>query len=227
MERFISISYYSYTMWVLKLKLSQRNFLLGSLAYKFKVDLTGYPLGYYKDKNYLYLTSAGVIIGDDKNKKLFLNAIKKSNNFSNIEINGDFVVNVSKQPLYLESVYNPKFIRPFPDFISHEGYHIWEIASWDKEELKPIIDIAKKYYDGKILKLKKEKLSNISFTSFLPELSDKQKKAFELAVLEDYYSFPRKTNVHKLARVMKVSYSTFQEHLRRAESKLIPNLKRK
>ncbi|MGV8086161.1 MAG: helix-turn-helix domain-containing protein [Candidatus Woesearchaeota archaeon] len=211
----------------MKLKLSHKNFLLGSLAHKFNVDLTGYPLGYYKDKKYLYLTSAGVIIGDDKNKKMLLNTIKKSSNFSNIEINGDFVISVSKQPVYLEPIYNPKFIRPFPDFISHEGYHIWEIASWDKKDLKPVIDIAKKYYSGKILKLKKEKLSNISFTSFLPELSDKQKKAFDLAVSEEYYSFPRKTNVHKLAKFMKLSYSTYQEHLRRAEAKLIPNLKRK
>jgi hypothetical protein len=129
--------------------------------------------------------------------------------------------------LYLEKVYNPKFIRPIPDFISHEGYHIWEIASWDKAALQPVIDIVKKYYDGKVLKLKREKLTNIAFTSFLPELSDKQKKAFELAVKEDYYSFPRKTNVHELAKFMHVSYSTFQEHLRRAESKLIPNLKKR
>jgi hypothetical protein len=214
-------------MWVLKLKLSCENFLLGSLAHKFNVDLTGYPLGYYKDKNNLYVTGAGLVIGDETNKKLFLNAIKKNTKFSNIEISGDFVVNVSTQPLYLEPVYNPRFIRPFPDFISRDGYHIWEIASWDKKDLQPIIDIAKKYYDGKILKLKKEKLTNISFTSFLSELSTNQKKAFDLAVDEDYYSFPRKTNVHKLAKIMKVSYSTYQEHLRRAESKLIPSLKKR
>jgi len=155
-----------------------------------------------------------------------LSVIKKSKDFIHIEVSGDFIVAVAKQPLYLEPVYNPKFIRPNPDFISHEGYHIWELASWNKEELLPVIDIAKKYYDGKILKLKKEKLSNISFTAFLPELSDKQKKAFELAVTEKYYSFPRKTTVHKLAKFMGVSYSTYQEHLRRAESKLIPNLKK-
>ncbi len=213
-------------MWVLKLKLSHKNFLLGSLAYKFNVDLTGYPLGYYKDKKYLYLTMAGLVLGNEKNKKEFLNVLKKSNEFKNIEINGDFIVAVAKQPLYLEPAYNPKFIKPVPDFISHEGYHIWEMASWNKDELLPVIKIAEKYYDGKILKLKKEKLSNISFTAFLPNLSDKQKKAFELAVTENYYSFPRKTNVHKLAKFMGISYSTYQEHLRRAESKLIPNLKK-
>jgi predicted DNA binding protein len=213
-------------MWVLKLRLNCENFLIGQLAHKFNVDLTGYPLGYYKNKKDLLLTSAGLVIGEEKNKKALINFIKKSNNFSHIEISGDFIISVSKQPLYLERVYNPQFIRPSPDFISHEGYHIWEIASWDRNSLKQVIDIAKKYYDGKILKLQKEKLSNISFTAFLPELSDKQKKAFELALNEDYYSFPRKIDMHKLAKLMKVSYSTYQEHLRRAESKLMPNLKK-
>ncbi|MFA6073420.1 MAG: helix-turn-helix domain-containing protein [Candidatus Woesearchaeota archaeon] len=214
-------------MWVLKLKLSCENFLLGSLAHKFNVDLTGYSLGYYKDKNNLYLTTAGLIIGDDKNKKKVINYLKKNKQFVYFETNGDFIVNVSKQPLYLEPVYNPKFIRSSPDFISREGYHIWEIASWRKDDLLPVIDIAKKYYGGKILKLKKEKLTTISFTSFLPDLSDKQKEAFDLANAEGYYFFPRKTNMHKLAKIMKVSYSTYQEHLRKAESKLIPDLKRK
>jgi len=214
-------------MWVLKLRLDYKNFLIGSLARKFNVDLTGYPLGHYKKGNDLYLTTAGLIIGDEKNKKLLIEYLKKSDNFSNIEINGDFVVSVAKQPAHLEPVYNPRFIRPNPDFISHEGYHIWELASWNKQDLKPVIDIAKKYHQGKILKMRQEKLRNIAFTSFLPGLSDKQKKAFELALAEDYYSFPRKITVHKLAKLMKVSYSTFQEHLRRAEAKLVPSLKKR
>ncbi|MGV8169369.1 MAG: helix-turn-helix domain-containing protein [Candidatus Nanoarchaeia archaeon] len=214
-------------MWVLKLKLSYENFLIGQLAHKFSVDLTGYPLNYYKEGEYLYLTTVGWIIGEEKNKKKVIDYLKKNKSFLHFEMNGDFIITVTKQPAYLEPAYNPKFIKPVPDFISKEGYHIWTIASWKKEDLKPVIDIAKKYYDGKILKLKKEKLSNISFTSVFPDLSEQQKKAFELAVNEKYYAFPRKTNVHKLAKLMKVSYSTYQEHLRKAESKLIPELKQR
>jgi hypothetical protein len=215
------------TMWVLKLRLSCENFLLGGLARRFEVDLTGYPLGYHKDKNHLYVTGAGLVIGDEANKKSFLVALRKNERFSHIETNGDFVVNVARQPLHLEPVYNPRFIRPFPDFISRDGYHIWEIASWEKKDLLPVIEIAKEHYGGEILKLRKEKLTNLSFTSFLSELSAQQKKAFDLAVDEDYYSFPRKTDLHELARAMDVSYSTYQEHLRRAESRLIPSLKRR
>ncbi|MGE0792732.1 MAG: helix-turn-helix domain-containing protein [Candidatus Woesearchaeota archaeon] len=136
----------------------------------------------------------------------------------------DFIIAVSKQPLHTESVYDPKLIRPAPVFISHEGYHIWEIASWNKKDLTPIINFAKKHYGGEILKLKEEKLSNISFTSILPELSLKQKKALELAVSQGYYDYPKKTDIHKLSKLMKISYSTFQEHLKKAEGKLLPTL---
>jgi len=210
-------------MWALKLKLDYENFLMGSLAHKFNVDLIGYPLNYYKNKKYLFLTSVGFIIGDSNNKKKLLDFIKKSKDFPKLEIKNDFIIVVSKQRLSSELVYNPKFIRPKPDFISRDGYHIWEIATWNKSDLKPVIDLAKKYHKGVILKLKQEKLGDISFTNISPELSNQQKKSLELAISNGYYDYPKRTNLHKLAKLMKLSYSTFQEHLKRAESKLIPN----
>lgn len=213
-------------MWVVKLKLKPEKFLMGSLAVKFQVDIFGYPLSYYKDNKSLYLTSAGFLIGNEKNKKLLIEFVKTSKDFLKFEIKNDFIINVSKQPLNTEMVYNSKLIRPNPVFISKEGYHIWEIASFDKKDLVKIIDIAKKYYSGEILKLKHEKLTNISFTSILPELTFKQKKALELAISNGYYDYPKKTDLHKLAKIMKVSYSTYQEHLKKAESKLMPNLSR-
>lgn len=209
-------------MWILKLKLNYEKFFLGNLAVKHRVDIIGYPLSYYKDKNYLYLTTAGFMIGDEKNKKELLRDIKKRKELVNLEQNGDFIINVTRQPLSAEIVYNPKLIKPCPDFISKEGYHIWEFGSWTKEPLMKIIKFTRKYHEAKILKLKQEKLKDITFSTILPNLSDKQKQALELAVKEGYYDYPRKINVHELAKLMKVSYATFQEHLRKAEGKIIP-----
>lgn len=214
-------------MWVLKLKLNYENFLLGNLAVKFNLDIIGYPLNYYKHNKSLFLTMAGFLIGNEKSKKSCINYIKRNKEFVNFEMKNDFIIAVSKQPLHTEPVYDPKLIRPSPVFISHEGYHIWEIASWKKEDLTPIINFAKKHYDGEILKLKEEKLSNISFTTILPELSAQQKKALELAVIEGYYDYPKRTDVHKLAKLMKLSYSTYQEHLKKAEGKLLPTLSKR
>ena len=49
-----------------------------------------------------------------------------------------------------------------------------------------------------------------------------QKQAIELAIKNGYYNVPRKTSVEKLAKLSKLSFSTFQVHLRKAEEKLIP-----
>jgi predicted DNA binding protein len=213
-------------MWILKLKLNAENFLMGKLAKKFNVDILGYPLSYYKDFKNLFLTSAGYLIGESANKKNLISYARRSKEFVNIEIKNDFIINVSKQPLETELVYNSKLIRPNPVYISKEGYHIWEIASWERDDLELIINITKRKYQSKILKFKKEKISNISFTSILPELSVKQKQAIDLAISEGYYKYPKKTNLHKLAKLSKLSYSTYQEHLKKAESKLMPNINR-
>ncbi len=46
--------------------------------------------------------------------------------------------------------------------------------------------------------------------------------AVALAAGEGYYTYPRKSDVQDLAKIAKLSFSTFQEHLRKAENKLIP-----
>ena len=56
----------------------------------------------------------------------------------------------------------------------------------------------------------------------LPKLSKKQKDALSVAVKEGYYGFPRKKELNDLAKLSKVSFSTFREHLRKAENKIIP-----
>jgi predicted DNA binding protein len=59
----------------------------------------------------------------------------------------------------------------------------------------------------------------------MPELTDKQYNAFKLASEQGYYEFPRKTNLHKLAELAKISRPTFEEHLRKAEIKLLRFMK--
>ena len=43
-----------------------------------------------------------------------------------------------------------------------------------------------------------------------------------LAIKHSYYDYPRKIELEKLADIMKISYSTYQAHLRKAEKKLLP-----
>ena len=47
-------------------------------------------------------------------------------------------------------------------------------------------------------------------------------QGLELACKKGYYSFPKKTNIQELAVLRELSPSTYQEHLRKAESKVMP-----
>ncbi len=58
--------------------------------------------------------------------------------------------------------------------------------------------------------------------SLLPKLTKKQKQALILAVENNYYGYPRKIKLEKLAKIMKISLSTYQFHLAKAEAKLLP-----
>lgn len=209
-------------MWVLKLKLSSEKQFIGKIAMKHEVSLTGYPLSYWKDKKWLYLVSAGFIFGEEKNKKAFIKDIKKQPEFVQLEANNDFLIAITKQPLFTEPVYNPKIIRLNPVFINKSGYHIWDLASFDRELLIKVINFTEKYLDAKILKFKQEKVSNISFTRLLPELTKNQKRALEIAINSGYYDYPKKTKMEDLAKKMNISYSTFQAHLKKAEGKILP-----
>ena len=74
----------------------------------------------------------------------------------------------------------------------------------------------------KILKLESSPLTDVYFPNVMPKLSKQQKKALELAYENGYYSYPRKSSLEKLAKLAKIGISTFQEHLRKAEIKLLP-----
>jgi len=57
-----------------------------------------------------------------------------------------------------------------------------------------------------------------------PSLTDKQKDALAVALMNGYYSWPRGVGLEELARAAKVSRRSMQERLRRAEAKLFPHL---
>ena len=43
-----------------------------------QVSMTGYPLSYWKDKKSLYVITAGILFGEEKNKKAMIREFKKA-----------------------------------------------------------------------------------------------------------------------------------------------------
>lgn len=213
-------------MWILKATVpSSEGQLIASRTEKYKITLIGYPLSSTIIKGKLFVTSAGFMVGEEKNKKAFVNSFKKDKRVKKIEVNKDVMVANFEQDIMMSKLYNPNIFFVSPALATFKGDNVFELACWDKEPLQEIAQVfLSKRYGGKIHSFKKHKIENIFTLRTIPNLTDKQKRAFELAVQEGYYEFPRKIELQQLAKIAKTSYTTYNFHLRNAEKKLMPML---
>lgn len=209
-------------MWVAKIKFSSKGTLIGSKAEKYNLDVFGFPLSYYYEKDHVIVQIAGTLFGSDKDKRAFFKESKREKRVINLEMNGDFVIGTIKEPHYTNDLYQKDIFYVTPAYMSSKGYEVIEIASFKRELLAKIAETFEKRYDGQLLFLGEKKIKSISVMKIQPELTNKQKKAIELAIKNGYYDSPRKIDVKKLAKLSGLSFSTYQVHLRKAEKKLIP-----
>jgi predicted DNA binding protein len=73
-----------------------------------------------------------------------------------------------------------------------------------------------------IMRLSRTHLNDVYFPNVMPKLSKSQRKAIELAYTYGYYRYPHGITLEGLAKRANIGISTFQEHLRKAELKLLP-----
>ncbi len=209
-------------MWTAKIKINGEKALIGSRTKKFNVSVSGYPISFYEKKNGIYVYLIGFIFGNELNKKRFIDDLKKDKRVLYIEGKNDFFIGQIREPSKFRQIYHHRIVHLEPVMIKEDGSELWSIGSWNKQELINFIKLVKKTHNGELLKIKQEKIKNFSIISMQPELTLKQRTAIELAIRYEYYNYPRKIELKKLARLMNLSYSTYQAHLRKAEQKLLP-----
>jgi len=210
-------------MWVAKIRFSSKGTLIGSKTSQYKVAMLGFPLSYYYDKNHISVQIVATLFGKDIDKKKLVKALKKDSRVINLELNKDFAVGIIREPSYMKCVYNKDIIHVAPALISDEGYEVVTIGSFKREILIKVSKLLEEKYSGKLISIRQTKLNSISIMRLRPDLTDKQRCAIELAIKNGYYHSPRKIDVKTLAKLSKLSFSTYQVHLRKAEQKLIPH----
>jgi len=186
------------------------------------------PLGNWKEKEYYYTSERHTLEGKPDSIKKVFNDIKKDKCVINLEISGNTLFFIGKSKEKIPSFfYTQKIFFTKPIFVNEEGYEYWELASYDRNVLSDFLkELEKQHYEHlEMLQFKNIKLDNIYFPAIAPDLTEKQKKVFELAVKEGYYDIPKRTDLIRLAKAMKISVATYQEHLKRAEAKVMPRLK--
>lgn len=223
---------YNYSfMWVVKIKLIDKECIWATRCKKYSIYDYQYPLGFYKTKQGLNLMLCHILEGGDKNIKSYIYDVERDRRIKKLEVRKNFMISLAiekrtkKELKAFEALYNEKLIYIKPGINYPDGSEIWEIASFNREDLTKLVDFIERYYNGKILFLKEIKSPKIFIPEIMPELTDKQYSSFKLASQQGYYEFPRKTNLHMLAKLSKISRPTFEEHLRKAEIKLLKFMK--
>jgi len=215
-------------MWLAKVKLLDPDCIFATKNKQFNLQSYEQALTHYKKGKSFFFMSCHLLVGTEDSKKQYISALKKDKRIKNLDINGDLTIElIEKKSSNIDlsvykAFYNPEIILSKPGFIDSDGWEYYEFASWNREAIIKVINAVKKYYGGELLKLKNTNKYEIYMSKILPKLSIKQKEALSVAVKEGYYKFPRNKELNDLAKISKLSFSTFREHLRKAENKIIP-----
>lgn len=213
-------------MWSLKFTVRNKDSIYTPLTQKYKLTDYLYPVDHFIKKGKIYLLGIHVLNGEENEKKKFISELKKSTKVKEIEENGNQILTlIAEEERFYSLLFAAELYHPAPVVIK-EGIETWDIASFNRKLLEGIIkEIGKwndKLADFQLLSLQKTNLSEIYFPKIFPQIPEQQRKAFETALNNGYYTWPRKADLGKLAKIMGISISTYQEHLRKAESKLLP-----
>jgi len=222
-------------MWALKFRAKEEWNLYNSRTVKFNVGLQFYSRNHYIKGKKIFFVNSGIISGEEKNKEKFFSDLRKDPQVKELEVNNDFFISVYFETLTsarveaLKTIYNQKITFLKPVIFDSEGWEEWEVSSFDRADLEKIIKEAQKMgsVNFELMYLKEQKIKDLMIYSVVPDLTDKQKKIFELAVGSGYYGYPRKAKLANLAKKVGLSLSTFQFHLAKAEGKLMPFFSKK
>lgn len=216
-------------MWVLKFSLYDEKGIFSWRNKKFKVRTYAHRTGFYTKGSRTFVNAILLLEGKDEDKKEFIKSLKEENHIRNLEVNGNLLSCLISKPLSLskerkeEVFYNLETVHLKPVFTNEKGIEFWEVGSWDRKPLQKILKQAEKLYNGEMSSFIELKISESDFLFFslYPKLTQKQREAFFSALHTGYYEFPRKIELKGLAKLMKVSYTTYQFHLRNAEKKIM------
>jgi len=220
-------------MWILKFKVLDKKNPLVQTVIKNKVKIFYYPVNnYVKGKRHYFILTAK-ITGEKQDKKNYFKDLRKlrkaktGRRLEFLEIEKDFFVMITSHTITQESkllvnvAYNPALIHFEPVIWHKDGWEEFRVASIDRKVLEKMISIGESVYEFKLLSFKKEKLKNFGFLTMFPELTKKQEEVLNLALEKGYYEYPRKISLDKLSKSTKASFSTIQEHIRKAENRIL------
>ncbi len=223
-------------MWVLRARFFDEKNILSIILRKNKVKVYYYPSNHYMKNGRYYFVAIGIVEGEERSKKSYFKDLKNMNKFKSsrrlehLEVEGDFFILITshtidkESKLYVSTAYDPELIHFKPVIWHSDGWEEISISCLDRKKLARLIEIGESVYKMELLEFKQREMKNFGFLNILPEFTERQKQAMQLAIDKGYYDYPRKTDLKSLAKQFKVAFSAFQTHIRKAEGKIIKSL---
>jgi len=213
-------------MWIGHFKVWHENCIYLTNSSKFNVVISMYPLNSYVEGKYRYHTNVNILSGKKEDMQRFVEAIRKDKRC--IEFSGSGNVYLSYMRLesgdyHTTNYFTPKIFLLKP-VVHKDGKEDWYFGAWEREIVTEILNTFKKHFDVEVLSIKEEDFTDIFIPQVMPKMTEKQKEAIRLAIREGYYNIPKRIDLEKLSKLTGVSRVTFQEHLRKAESRLLPGI---
>jgi len=116
-----------------------------------------------------------------------------------------------------------------PPTIHRQGWEHYSVIAFDESDVRALIRDLESDRDIDVLSKTAIEEQQIPHSMLAPvdqlfeNLTDRQLAALRLALESGYYEQPRKTSLRELAERTSVARSTYEEHLRKAENKLLTN----
>lgn len=211
-------------MRVAKMGMNGEHALLGAACKKFKVSVLAYPLSVASTKRDLDVYFTLIMSGNPTAKGEFFKHIKKQERIGGLERKGDFILGQIKEKKTTQPLYRHNLLHIEPIQIDEKGHETWTVGSFNDKAIEDFVKQMETYFNSKLLKLNSQKEPNVSILTVYPKLTSLQKQALQSAIQMGYYEYPRKSELKEIAETMRLSYSTYHAHLRKAEKKIIPFL---
>ncbi|MEI6731741.1 MAG: helix-turn-helix domain-containing protein [archaeon] len=213
-------------MWLLKFKVLNKDSIYTLESDKNNIVDYMYPVDYYMKGKSVNILSIHLLEGDEKEKKKFISAVKRNKKVKRCElIENQLITLIAEEEDFYKTLFSAEMYHPAPVLIE-KGTEVWSIASWDRTKLEKLMKEIEKWKDKfprfELLSLARMNLNDVYFPKIKPHLPERQQRAFDLALKRGYYTWPRKIDLSDLAKEMGISIATVQEHLRKAEAKLLP-----
>jgi len=116
-----------------------------------------------------------------------------------------------------------------PPTVHRQGWEHYTVIAFDEDDVRKLLHDLETDRDVEVLSKTAITEQQIPHSMLAPvdqlfeDVTERQMAALRLALESGYYEQPRKTSLRELADLTAVARSTYEEHLRKAENKLLTN----